>query len=586
MIQQKKKFSEYWDSRLLKIFLSDRNNLLWIFVASSIANLLMLTPMLYMLQIFDRIFISKSVLTLVTVSGIIVFFYIISALSSFIRSQIVIAMGIKIEEKVNERLFLVGFKDRLKKDVKNPTSYLDDLTLVRQWLTGAAVFTVFDLPWVPLYVLVMFVMHPILGYAAIILILILIGFGLYFSKILGNQDEILRQEEFETNDFLYGKLRNSEVLSVYALASNFKEKWIQNKRRFYIKLNKTQKKSDVVQNVIKQYRFFSNSLALTIGAFLVIYGDLTLGSMIAASLLMARTTAPVDGAVATLSRVGVAREAFWRIEGMLDNSVMKVDNVMQKQPDNTLENKLVRLEKGIELIDVSVSFQGGKKKFFKNLNITFKKGELVAVVGKSGVGKTTLIKLLAGLLEYEGLIKLDGRPMQEILSNASEKYLGYLPQDVLLLPGSVAENIAGLRDPDSKRVVEVAKLVGIHDFILKFPSGYDTLLAGGHQNLSGGERQRLGLARAIYHEPAGLFLDEPNSALDQSGELALKKVIEQCRNDGMLILLVTHRRSVLSYSDKILELSDEEGRGLKLFSRDEYAGNFTSKDDFDRKFTL
>ena len=176
--------------------------------------------------------------------------------------------------------------------------------------------------------------------------------------------------------------------------------------------------------------------------------------------------------------------------------------------------------------------------------------------------------------------------MQEILANASEKYLGYLPQDVLLLPGSVAENIAGLRDPDSKRVVEVAKLVGIHDFILKFPSGYDTLLAGGHQNLSGGERQRLGLARAIYHEPAGLFLDEPNSALDQSGELALKKVIEQCRNDGMLILLVTHRRSVLSYSDKILELSDEEGRGLKLFSRDEYAGNFTSKDDFDRKFTL
>lgn len=224
MDKENSTLTHYLNSSLIKIFFSDKKNLFWIFVASSVTNFLLLTPMLYMLQIFDRIFISKSVLTLLTVSGIIIYFYIISALSGYIRSQIVIAMGIKIEENVNEKLFYVGFKDRLIKDIKNPTSYLDDLTIVRQWLTGAAIFSIFDLPWVPIYVSVMFVMHPILGYASIILILILIGFGFFFSKVLGNQDEMLRQDEYETNAFLYGKLRNADVLSVYALAANFKKK--------------------------------------------------------------------------------------------------------------------------------------------------------------------------------------------------------------------------------------------------------------------------------------------------------------------------------------------------------------------------
>ena len=201
----KKTFQKYYDSKLINLLLLQKIDLWWIFLASSVVNLLMLTPLLYMLQIFDRIFISKSVLTLMTISGIIIFFYIISAISGFIRSKIVIALGARIEKKINEKLFNISFEERLITEVKNPVSYLDDLTVVRQWVTGAAIFAVFDLPWVPLYVLIMFIMHPVLGYVAIILILILILFGIYFAKVLGNQDEILREEEFGTNDFLYGK---------------------------------------------------------------------------------------------------------------------------------------------------------------------------------------------------------------------------------------------------------------------------------------------------------------------------------------------------------------------------------------------
>ncbi len=249
MSEKVKNLKDYLDSILLRIFLADKKNLAWIFLASSIANLLMLTPMLFMLQIFDRIFISKSILTLITIAGIVLFFYVINAISQFVRSQVVIAMGLALEKQVNEKLFYVGFEERLRKSVKNPSSYLDDLTLVRQWATGAAIFSVFDLPWVPFYILVMFVMHPILGYTSLIMILILIIFGLIFSKILGNQDELIRQEEFDTNELLYGKLRNSEVLSVYALASNFKSNWFDTKRKFYVRFADSQKRTDAIQNI-------------------------------------------------------------------------------------------------------------------------------------------------------------------------------------------------------------------------------------------------------------------------------------------------------------------------------------------------
>ena len=583
MNTDKQTISDYTQSSLLRILLSDRTNLFWIFIASSFANLLLLTPMIYMLQIFDRIFISKSILTLVTISGIIILFYVINALSTYIRSQIVISMGLKIEKKVNERLFYVGFEERLRRNVDNPASYLDDLTLVRQWLTGAAVFAVFDLPWVPFYVLVMFIMHPILGFASLLMITIFIIIGIIFSKIIGNQDELLRQEEYETNDFLYGKLRNSEVLSVYALASNFKKTWVENKQKFYITFSNSQKKTDAVQNFIKQYRFFSNSLALTIGALLVIYGELTLGSMIAASLLMARTTQPVDASVAALSRAGIVKEAFWRIEEMLNRSLAKKYEVNDKNEDKWDGQQKI-LNDGVRLEKVSVAFEEGAKKVLENINLTFRRGEVVAIVGNSGVGKTTLIKLVSGLVDFEGNVKFDERSLTSFSVSDSYKMIGYLPQDVLLVPGTIADNIAGLRKPDSEQVVKVAKLVGIHDFILKFPAGYDTDITASLQTLSGGERQRIGLARAIYNKPACLFLDEPNSALDYSGELALKNVITNCRNNGMLVLVVTHRRSVLSYTDRVLDLSNT--KGLQLQDREAFLKSFQSKAEFDRRFTF
>ena len=578
-----KTLNQYFQSNLLRLFFESKTDLIWIFIASSVVNLLMLTPMLYMLQIFDRIFISKSVLTLLTISGIIIFFYLISSLSGYIRSKMIIALGVQLEKKVNNRLFQVSFEERLRKQVKNPVSYLDDLTIVRQWITGAAVFAIFDLPWVPVYVLIMFIMHPLLGYVSLGLIIVLILFGLYFSRVLGNQDELLREEEYDTNDFLYSKLRNAEALAVYSLPANFKQTWLKSKRGFYISLNKSQKKTDIIQNIMKQYRFFANSLALTVGAYLVISGELTLGSMIAASLLMARTTQPVDGAVSALSRVTIVREAFWRVEKMLNISLSK-KTILADRDEITESHSNSKSIENIVLKDVSVSYLIDGPKVLDSLNLEFKTGNVITIVGKSGAGKTTLIKLLSGLVAYDGNIKFGNIELDRFSSEDSYNLVGYLPQDVLLLPGSIAENISSFRKPDSERIIEVAKLAGIHDFILKFPAGYDTIITGGYQNLSGGERQRIGLARAIYNHPACLFLDEPNSALDNSGEIALRNVINHCKNKGKLIIVVSHRRSVLEYSDKILQFTEDNN--IKLSDRDEFLKSFTSKKDFDNKFNF
>ena len=576
-------FRTYTNSNLFDLLLVQKIDLAWVFLASSVVNLLMLTPLLYMLQIFDRIFISKSVLTLLTVSGIIIFFYVVSALAGFIRSKIVIALGARIEKTVNAKLFNISFEERLSKEVKNPVSYLDDLTIVRQWLTGAAIFSFFDIPWVPLYVFIMFVMHPILGYVSLVLILVLIIFGIYFARVLGNQDELIREEEYDTNDFLYGKLRNSEVLATYSLTTNFKQLWKTNKKRFYINFNESQKRTDAILNVMKQYRFFANSLALTVGAYLVISGELTLGSMIAASMLMGRTTMPVDSAVTALSRVSVVKEAFWRLEKMLNTSLSKKDNAssslayIKKKDIKKNINRLV-------LTNVCVSYGENEKKVLNNINFELFAGQLTTVVGNSGTGKTTFMKLLSGLVRYEGMVKFDKIELRDVSGEMLYDLIGYLPQDVLMLPGTIAENISNFRTTDSKRVIEVAKLVGIHDFILKAPGGYDSVLAGGYQNLSGGERQRIGLARAIYNNPACVFLDEPNSALDHSGELALKNVINHCKSEGKLVIVVSHRRSVLTYSDKVIDFSDPVN--LRPLDREKFLTNIGSQKNFDDKFNF
>ena len=296
---------------------------------------------------------------------------------------------------------------------------------------------------------------------------------------------------------------------------------------------------------------------------------------------MSRTTQPVDGAVSALSRVTIVREAFWRVEKMLNLASLKTDILIK---ENKLDDKLSKTSsiRSIVLRDVNVCYSENGPKVLSNLNLLFESGNVITVVGKSGAGKTTLIKLLSGLVRYEGEVRFDNSELRELSSDDSYNLIGYLPQDVLMLPGSIAENISSFRKPNSDRIIEVAKLAGIHDFILKFPEGYDTGIAGGYQNLSGGERQRIGLARAIYNNPACLFLDEPNSALDNSGEAALRNVINYCKNEGKLIVVVSHRRSVLDYSDKILEFPED--KDIRLSDRDEFLRSFSSKQDFDNKF--
>lgn len=570
--------TDYKKAELIKLVLEEKKDLYWIFITSSAVNVLFLTPMIYMLQIFDRIFISKSVVTLMTISLVILFFYTISAIGNYIRSNIVIGMGMKIERKINERLFKAAFQQKLIDNDNNPASYQDDITVVRQWFTGNGVFTIFDFPWIPIYLFVMFLLHPILGLLAGSLIFCYLVAGFRFSKILGKKDDLIREEEIASNDYIYDKLRHDASLKVYGLARVFKDSWLQIRKNFYVNFSQSEALTGKVFHGLKQFRFFTASLALGTGAILVISDQLTLASMIAAALLMSRTIAPADMLVSAVTRINVIRESFWRIEALLKRCPKKNNQIIE---DVDITNEEVFVSE-LKVQNLGVRYDDTKS-VLNDINLTIKGGEIIGIVGENGVGKTTFTKAIAGLLPYSGKIFYNEKELSKFSEKDFEKFIGYFPQEIAFFPTSIAKNISCLKEPDSKRIVEVAKLIGIHELILKLPYGYETFLDGGFSFLSGGERQKLGLARTIYNNPKCIILDEPNAFLDMNGEAFLFKVLNSLREDRKIIILVSHRSSILKIIDRIIEI--RHGNINQEYTKEEIEKNKKSADELSLKFS-
>ena len=577
MNTDKRNYTDYKNSELIKLALGEKKDLYWIFITSSAVNVLFLTPMIYMLQIFDRIFISKSVFTLLTISIVILFFYTISAIGNYIRSNIVIGIGIKIERKINERLFKAAFQNKLIQNNDNPTAYQDDITLVRQWFTGNGIFTVFDFPWIPIYLFVMFLLHPILGLLAAFLIVCYLIAGLSFSKILGKKDDLIREEEMVSNEYIYDKLRHNASLKVYGLSQVFKDSWLEIRKKFYVNFSHSEALTGRVFHGLKQFRFFTASLALGTGAILVISDQLTLASMIAAALLMSRTIAPADMLVGAVTRINLVRESFWRIEELL--------KICPENGHHAQDVEIVKEEVNastIKIVNLGVSY-GEDITILENINLTINGGEILGIVGENGVGKTTFTKALAGLLPYSGNILYDDREVRRFAENDFGHFIGYFPQAIAFFPTTIAKNISCLKEPNSERIVEVAKIIGIHELILRLPYGYETVLEGGFSFLSGGERQKIGLARAIYNNPRCVILDEPNAFLDMNGEAFLFKVLRSLREEGKIIILVSHRSSILKLIDRIIEIKDRKIN--QMFTKEELEKNRKSADELSLKFS-
>ena len=533
-------------SELTRILWSFRYEFFVVGVFSCVANVLMLTPTLYMLQVYDRVIISQSMLTLTVVSLLCLFLVGIMGTSEWFRSRLLVRLGMGLDRELSTRVFNASFDAYLDHGSAQPARAFSDLVLVRQFLTGQGVFAFFDAPWVPIYIGVLFLLHPWLGVMAIGFALMQVAVGWFGHRHALRPSEAAQLSFVQAQNYLQGKLRNAEVVESMGMRNNLRTQW---NRRHADYLNGNDEAQAVTHRVAAWARFAryaQQSLGLGGAALLVIEGELTLGAMIASNVLMNRALAPIEQLVSTWRGIATVREAFLRLETLI-----------AEYPERDPALRRVAPKGLLELRDVVATAEGRASPILKGIETRFAPGSVTAVLGPSGSGKSTLARVLVGIWPHvDGEVLLDGIPLAGWDRIELGPHIGYLPQDVELFDGTLAENIARFGEVDSAKVIAAARATGLHEMILRFPKGYDTPAGEAGQLLSGGQRQRIALARAVYDYPCLVVLDEPNANLDDAGEQALLETLRHLKAEGRTVVIVTHRPSALAVADQLIVLRD------------------------------
>ncbi len=514
---------------------------------SAAVNLLMLVPVIYMLQVYDRVVSSGSYSTLAMLTLLMV--ALTAALGGFewVRSMILIAASNRIEKNLRRRVSDATFKRALLTGGAVSNSQpLSDLSSLRQFLTGNGLFAFFDAPWFPIYVFVMFMFHPLFGYAAIFAGIVMVALAYTTEKVTSKKLQDANSQSNWINNQVNGTLKNSEVIAAMGMADDLRHR--QEKRFDQVLTLQTDasRSAGLLQSLSKTFRMVMQSLLLGLGALLALRQEISPGMMIAGSLLLGRALAPIDMLVGTWKGFTLARGQYDRLGQLLNQIPKDADTMSLPAPTGKLSAE-----------NVMVVPPGSKNIVVRGVNMELNAGEALGIVGPSASGKSCLARALLGIWPtYSGKVRLDGADIFAWDRTELGPYIGYLPQDIELFDGSISENICRFGDVDPDKVVEAARTAGVHDLILHLPQGYDTVIGGSGGILSGGQRQRIGLARAIYGTPKYLVLDEPNSNLDDQGERELVEAIRRIKSEGATVIIITHRTMVLQCVDKILVMRD------------------------------
>jgi ATP-binding cassette subfamily C exporter for protease/lipase len=533
---------------------SDLTTTLWSFrrefvivgAFSMVANVLMLAPTLYMLQVYDRVLTSQSELTLVAMSLLTLFLFAVMAFAEWMRSRLLVSTGVRLDDQLSTQVFNASFEAHLSQSGASPSRAFGDLIQIRQFLTGNGVFAFFDAPWTPIYMAVLFFLHPWLGIMGVVFALVQAALAWFGHRNTLAPSEAAAKAGAESGSFLQSKLRNAEVLESMGMVRNLQARWGLRHQEHIDRSGDAQHLTHRITAISKFIRYTQQSLALGAGALLVIDGQLSPGGMIAANVLMTRALAPIDQIVGSWRQFIGMRAAFARLETLLQAYPLRDPAFKRVAPKGqmTLEN-------------VVASAEGRATPILKNVSINVPAGTVTAVLGPSGSGKSTLARVLMGIWpDVTGNVLIDGLPISGWNRIELGPNLGYLPQDIELFEGTIAENIARFGEVDPTQVIEAAQSAGLHDMILRFPKGYDTPIGEAGNLLSGGQRQRIGLARAVYGNPVLVVLDEPNANLDDAGEAALYATIRQLKAKGSTVFLITHRPGAVSVADRIVLLRD------------------------------
>ena len=523
-----------------------KNTFFTIGAFSAISNLLMLVPSIYMLQVYDRVLASRNEITLLMLTLMMLGAYLVMSALELVRSFILVRVGVQFDMKLNKRVYTAAFEQNLKKAGGNAGQALSDLTNIRQFLTGNALFAFFDAPWFPIYLLVIFFFEPSLGLFALGGTVVLVVLAFINERVTHKPLAEANAMAIASTTLATNNLRNAEVIESMGMLPNLLNRWFKLHGKFLQLQAEASEKGGMVGAVTKFVQVSLQSLVLGYGALLAIEGKITPGMMIAASILVGRALAPVQQVIGVWKSYSTTRSAYERLVALLGAN-----------PERSAGMELPKPLGAITVEGVSAAPPGSQVAVIKGLNIGIAPGDVVGVIGPSGSGKSTLARLLVGVWPaFAGKVRLDGADIFTWNKGELGPHIGYLPQDIELFGGSVSDNIARFGEVDPEKVVQAAKRAGVHELILHFPQGYDTLLGDGGAGLFGGQRQRIGLARAMYGDPSVIVLDEPNSNLDEVGEAALVQAINDLRQRGKTIVLITHRTSAIGVTNKLLLLRD------------------------------
>ncbi len=512
---------------------------------SLVINLLVLASPLYMMQIYDRVLASRSQSTLIAFTVLVAGLLLTMGLLEIIRSRVLVRVGTRIDGLLHERVYQASIAQSLGAGQKSDDGPLRDLRNFREFLSGSGPFALFDTPWVPIYLAVIFLIHPLLGYVAAGGAILLFGLGLINEVWTRGTITTATTQGRMSDQLASASQRNAEALTAMGMLEGLRLRWQALHRRALHQQSIASDRAGAVTAVSKTTRLILQAAILGVGASLAIEQAISPGSMIAASIVMGRALAPVDQAIGNWRGFVGARAAYYRLGELLAAHAVKPEPLRLPSADTRLHvESLVAAAPGASTPAIS------------GLDFDLNAGEAMGVIGPSASGKSTLARALVGVwaLRY-GSVRLDGVALDHWHPEDLSRQIGYLPQDVELFDGTVSDNIARFaRDPDPRAIVSAAKMAGVHEMILRLPEGYNTAIGEGGSKLSGGQRQRIGLARAMFGDPFLVVLDEPNASLDSIGDSALTDAIRHMKAKGQIVVVMAHRPSAIEACDKLLVL--------------------------------
>jgi PrtD family type I secretion system ABC transporter len=506
-------------------------------------NLLALVSPIYMLQVYDRVLSSRNVATLVVLTLICLFLYAIYGVLEALRTQVLVRAGLKFDATARDPIFSVVLKSTLSRRGSGAQAFRD-MDTVREFMTNSLI-AFCDAPWTPVFIIVSWMLHPYFGILAIISCFIIFGLAVMNDRATKNPIQLATMASIAAQNDATSTLRNAEVMKAMGMWGGLQARWRVRRDEQVAWQAAASDSGGAVMSGIKVFRNVVQTLILGGGAYLAIEGKISPGSMIAGSILVGRALAPIEGAIGQWKQLLGARGSWDRLQVMLREEAQDVEHMPLPDPRGLLSAEAA-----------SILPPGAQVPTMKQASFRVEPGACIGIVGPSGAGKSSLLRGIVGVWPCSsGVIRLDGYDIKQWDPERLGKHIGYLPQDIELFSGTVAQNIARFQEYESQDVIDAAALAGVHEMVQGLPQGYDTPIGDGGASLSGGQRQRLALARAVYRQPALLVLDEPNASLDQVGEMALMEAMARLKGAKRTVIFASHKISMLNAADYIMVIT-------------------------------